>query len=363
MTEGSEPKRRLLMKPHNFSAPVTALRSRLQESMGSYRSIGRGLLVCVTIALATTFIADHYGGPTLLYALLFGMSLHFLSEESRCREGIDFAGRTVLRLGVTLLGTRMTLAQVGDLGLGPVLTVIGSVALVIALGALLARVLGLPRDLGLLTGGAVAICGASAALALSAVMPRHETSERNTILTVVGVTTLSTMAMVIYPLIVGALKLADAQAGIFLGGTIHDVAQVVGAGYMISDQTGDISTLVKLVRVAMLVPTVMVFMWLFRASRQEAGTTAKVPLLPGFLVGFVVLVVINSLGLIPETMNEGMSTLSRWCLVTAIAALGIKTSFQKLAVVGWRPVVLMVLETLLLLSVVLGAVILGGLGL
>ncbi|MDT8878601.1 putative sulfate exporter family transporter [Halomonas saccharevitans] len=341
---------------------TTLFDTPLAERLGRATPIGRGLLVCVTIALATTFIADHYGGPTLLYALLFGMSLHFLSEEGRCRQGIEFAARTVLRLGVALLGARMTLAQVGDLGIGPVLTVVVAVALVIAMGSVLARVLGLDRDLGLLTGGAVAICGASAALALSAVMPRHETHERNTILTVVGVTTLSTMAMVIYPLIAGALELANAQAGIFLGGTIHDVAQVVGAGYMISEETGDISTLVKLVRVAMLVPAVMVFMWLFRASRQAEGAATKVPMLPSFLVGFVVLVLVNSMGLIPEVVNEGMSTLSRWCLVTAIAALGIKTSFQKLAVVGWKPVILMALETLFLLVVVLGVVLIGGLG-
>ncbi|MEQ6916607.1 YeiH family protein [Halomonas aquatica] len=350
------------MKPQIFNTSAAQWRSRLVLQFDSFRAIGRGLLVCATITLVTTFIADHYGGPTLLYALLFGMSLHFLSEEGPCRQGIEFAASTVLRLGVALLGARMTLAQAGDLGFGPLLTVLGAVALVIAMGALLARALGLDRDLGLLTGGAVAICGASAALALSAVMPRHETSERNTILTVVGVTTLSTMAMVIYPLIAGALQLANVQAGIFLGGTIHDVAQVVGAGYMISEQTGDISTLVKLVRVAMLVPAVMAFMWLFRASRQEEGAEAKVPMLPSFLVGFVVLVLINSLGLIPEAVNEGMSTLSRWCLVTAIAALGIKTSFQKLAVVGWKPVILMALETLLLLAVVLGLVVFGGLG-
>ncbi|MBE0448133.1 MAG: YeiH family putative sulfate export transporter [Actinobacteria bacterium] len=350
------------MKLRNLSTPVTNFHNYFRGSLGHYRAVARGLLVCVTIALATTFIADHYGGPTLLYALLFGMSLHFLSEEGRCREGIDFASRTVLRLGVALLGARMTLEQVGDLGLGPVLMVIGSVALVIIVGALLSKALGLNRELGLLTGGAVAICGASAALALSAVMPRNETSERNTILTVVGVTTLSTVAMVTYPFIAGVLSLADIQAGIFLGGTIHDVAQVVGAGYMISDETGDISTLVKLVRVAMLVPVVMVFMWLFRKSRQEAGETARLPLLPGFLVGFVILVLVNSLGAIPEPVNDAMSTLSRWCLVTAIAALGIKTSFQKLAVVGWRPVILMVLETLLLLGVVLGVVIVFGLG-
>lgn len=353
------------MKPQFFISRIPALRGDATRRLATLRPVGRGLLVCVTIALATTFIADHYGGPTLLYALLFGMSLHFLSEEGRCREGIEFAARTVLRLGVALLGARMTWEQVGGLGLGPVLLVMVAVASTVAIGALLARAMGLGRDFGLLTGGAVAICGASAALALSAVMPKSETSERNTILTVVGVTTLSTLAMVTYPLLVGLLELANTQAGIFLGGTIHDVAQVVGAGYLISEQTGDTSTLVKLVRVAMLVPAVMVFGWLFRASRRSGGLgtgARKVPMLPGFLMGFVVLVLINSLGLIPETVNEGLSTLSRWCLVTAIAALGIKTSFQKLAVVGWKPVLLMAAETVFLLLVVLGGVLVGGIG-
>ncbi|MGQ7249124.1 YeiH family protein [Halomonas sp. V046] len=349
------------MTSPSSSASAATPRKRLTRRLSSLSPIGRGLLVCVTIALATTFIADHYGGPTLLYALLFGMSLHFLSEEGRCLPGVEFAARTVLRLGVALLGARMTLEQVGELGLGPVLTVLAAVGLVICAGGLLARALGLHRDLGLLTGGAVAICGASAALALSAVMPKNDTSERNTILTVVGVTTLSTVAMVTYPLLVGVLDLANTQAGIFLGGTIHDVAQVVGAGYIISEETGDVSTLVKLVRVAMLVPVVMVFSWLYRASRKSEGKR-QVPMLPGFLVGFVALVLVNSLGLIPDSVNEGLSALSRWCLVTAIAALGIKTSFQKLAVVGWKPVILMALETLLLLAIVLGGVVFGGLG-
>lgn len=318
-----------------------------------------GLMICVTIALATTFIADHYGGPTLLYALLFGMTLHFLSEEGRCLAGVEFAAKKVLRIGVALLGVRITIEQVAELGIGPVLTVVCGVMMTIALGALLARLLGLDKDMGLLTGGSVAICGASAALALSAVMPRHETHERNTIMTVVGVTTLSTMAMVIYPLIVGVLGLGDTEAGIFLGGTIHDVAQVVGAGYMISEGTGDVSTFVKLLRVAMLVPAVMVFMFLFRRERRQEEGASKVPMLPTFLVAFVALVIINSLGWIPPVVTEGFTDLSRWCLVTAIAALGIKTSFQKLAVVGWKPVVLMVAETLFLLLLVLAFIYFG----
>lgn len=328
----------------------------LRARVAGLGAVMPGLLVCVTIALASTFISDHYGGPTLLYALLFGMAFHFLAEEGRCVAGIDVAARTILRFGVALLGLRITLEQITALGVGPVLIVITGVATTITVGALLARALRLERDLGLLTGGAVAICGASAALALSAVMPRHEHAERNTILTVVGVTTLSTMAMVLYPLLVRALGLADADAGVFLGGTIHDVAQVVGAGYLISPAAGEVSTFVKLMRVAMLVPAVLCFTLLFRGqagSGRSGGLT-----LPGFLVAFVALVLVNSLGLVPAAVAQAASDLSRWCLVTAIAALGIKTSLQKLAVVGWRPVALMVGETLFLALLVLTAVLL-----
>lgn len=316
-----------------------------------------GLLVCLTIGLATTFLSDHHGGPTILYALLLGMAFHFLSQEGRCVPGVEFAARTVLRLGVALLGARITAGQVLELGPAPVLTVIAGVAASLAAGALLARRLGLDRGLGLLTGGAVGICGASAALALAAVLPRDERSERNLILTVVGVTTLSTVAMVTYPLVVKSLGLSDTAAGVFLGGTIHDVAQVVGAGYTVSPEAGDVSTVVKLMRVAMLVPVVLAFPLLFRASAHAAARSARrPPLLPSFLVAFVALVLLNSTGLIPQAVAAAASDLSRWCLVTAIAALGIKTSLQRLAEVGWRPVALMVGETLVLAVLVLAAV-------
>ena len=339
-----------------FSTWIGRIGESVKSRVFQYRRIHPGLLICVLIALATTFIANHYGGPTLLYALLFGMSLHFLSENETCRHGIEFTARTVLRAGVALLGVRITYEQVEAIGFGPVLLVMVSVVTVILCGAIIAHLLGLQRNLGLLTGGAVAICGASAALALSAVMPHNATHERNTILTVVGVTTLSTVAMVTYPLIVGALGLSDAKAGVFLGATIHDVAQVVGAGYMISEQAGDTSTLIKLLRVAMLVPVVLAFMWFFRKDRNAEEGKRPV-MLPGFLVAFILLVVINSLGWIPEVAADGLTMLSRWCLVAAIAALGIKTSFQKLAVVGWKPVILMLTETVLLLALVLGVVV------
>ena len=212
------------MAAGRFSTIPRAMTGRLRPRHDLTSKIVPGVLVCAAIALATTFIADHHGGPTLLYALLFGMAFHFLSEQARFLPGVEFASRTILRLGVALLGVRITAGQVLGLGPEPALTVVAVVASTIAAGAVLARLAGLGRDLGLLTGGAVAICGASAAIALAAVMPRREAGERDFALTVVGVTTLSTVAMVTYPVLVGVLGLDHAQAGVLLGGTIHDVA-------------------------------------------------------------------------------------------------------------------------------------------
>ena len=318
--------------------------SRLRQVQRLFNEFSPGMLTCITLGLAATFISEQYGGPVMLYALLFGMAFNFLSEEGKCLPGVQLTSRTILRIGVALLGVRITLDQVMGLGLWPVLMVIGAVVSTILVGWGLARVMGLGRDHGLLSGGAVAICGASAAMALSLVLPRDDKSEQRTIVTVVGVTTLSTLAMVLYPTLVSFLSMDNFTAGIFLGGTIHDVAQVVGAGFMISPETGDVSTLIKLMRVAMLVPVVFLFSIFFRSSASEDGS-AKTPMLPAFLVGFVSLVIINSLGVIPEMVVSLLTDLSRWCLVSAIAALGIKTSLKSLAVVGWMPVILMLAET------------------
>lgn len=314
-----------------------------------------GLLVAVTIALASDWLSQHYGAPVMLFALLFGMAFHFLHEEGRCVAGIEFSSRTVLRLGVALLGARITIGQISSLGPMPIATVVVAVATTIFFGMALARLLGLSRIFGVLSGGAVAICGASAALAIASVLPRGPNSERDTILAVVSVTTLSTIAMVVYPVLVQALALDHIRAGIFLGGTIHDVAQVVGAGYMISPETGDTATYIKLLRVAMLLPVVFVIGIVVARTSPSAGA-GRVPRLPLFLIAFAVLVAVNSTGIMTKPVVDAITEVSRWCLITAIAALGMKTSFKDLVAVGWRPVGLMVAETVWIGVLVLAAV-------
>jgi len=313
-----------------------------------------GVLAAGTVGLAATWLSQHYGAPVFLFALLLGMAFHFLSQEGRCVDGIALSARSILRIGVALLGVRITAGQIAGLGIVPVLSVIAGVVTTTLLGAWAARRLGLGRYFGFLSGGAVAICGASAALAISAALPQYERKNLDTILAVASVTTLSTIAMVFYPMLVVALNMSTEQAGVFLGGTIHDVAQVVGAGYMISQETGDISTYVKLLRVAMLIP-VVVCISLFLTSKTASATRTQ-PILPLFLVTFVLLVAINSLFPLPQQVVSGITTVSRWCLVTAIAALGMKTSIGDLIKVGWTPVALMVGETVWIALLVLGAI-------
>jgi uncharacterized integral membrane protein (TIGR00698 family) len=331
-------------------------------NLPAWAEIWPGLLTAITIAMAATFVSEHQGGPQLLYALFFGMAFNFAANGPKVKAGFDFTSRQVLRFGVALLGARITLEQISAIGTGPILLVAGGLVGTLLFGYLLARAMGRPAVEGVLTGGAVAICGASAALAISSVLPRTEDNQRFTLFTVVGVTTPSTVAMIAYPAIARALGLDDHAAAVFLGGTIHDVAQVVAAGYMISPGVGDGATFVKLLRVAMLLPVVLVLSMLFRA-KNGGPEGAKPPLLPGFLVGFAILVAINSLGWIPRPVTEFASGLSRWCLVVAIAALGVKTSFRQLAQLaqlGWRPVLLLLVDTLFLAGLILGGLMLLG---
>jgi uncharacterized integral membrane protein (TIGR00698 family) len=299
-------------------------------------------------------LSTHYKAPVMLFALLFGMTFHFLHEEGRCIPGIEFASKAVLRTGVALLGARITVEQIIALGPVPIAMVIAGVTSTVLMGLLLARLLGQSRSFGVLSGGSVGICGASAALAIASVLPKTKESERDVILAVVVVTGLSTLAMIFYPMLVDVIGFDNQRAGLFLGGTIHDVAQVVGAGYMISQKTGDIATYVKLLRVAMLLPVVGTIAVVL--SRGRAGQSAmKVPL-PWFLFGFAALVALNSLGVLAKPVVAGAGEVSRWCLVIAIAALGMKTSFKALIAAGWRPVATMILETLWIAALVLTVV-------
>jgi len=332
-------------------ASISTVASRWR---GEFTQGWPGVLMSVVIAVAATFIADHRGGPTLLYALLLGMALNSVATEGRAKPGVDIAARRILRVGVALLGARITFEQIGGLGWFNGGLMVAGVVLTIVFGVGAAKALGLSRRLGVLTGGATAICGASAAIAIATILPRDERSERELVFTIAGVTVLSTLAMIVYPVLATMIGLDAQQTGVFLGGTIHDVAQVVGAGYSISPEVGDYAVLTKLLRVAMLLPVVTVISLAVRHRLQSRGETSTGdPLLPPFLLAFVGLVIVGSLGLIPQPIGEALNDVARGCLVIAIAAVGLKTSPLEMKRVGPRAFALLGFEAVFLAGTVL----------
>lgn len=315
------------------------------------RELMPGFIVSAVVAAAACFLSEHYGAPVMLFALLLGMGLNFLADDTKCKAGIEFTARTVLRVGIALLGMRITLSQITALGWQPIALVLTLVAVTITVSIVVAKMLGFERSFGMLTGGATAICGASAALALSAALPNHPQKEKATLFTVIGVSALSTLAMIVYPMIANWLELSPQLAGVFLGATIHDVAQVVGAGYSMSTETGDTATVVKLMRVAMLFPVIICAAMFTRMQGAETGGE-RPPLLPWFAVGFLILACINSTGWVPTVVQGGVNEMSRWALIIAISALGMKTRIKELASVGIKPILFMVSETIFLVVLV-----------
>ncbi|MEM9618168.1 MAG: putative sulfate exporter family transporter [Pseudomonadota bacterium] len=307
------------------------------------RAYAPGLLLCGTIAMASLFVASRYGGPVMLYAILFGIAFNFMNEDAKTKPGIQFASKRVLQLGVILLGAAVTLAEIAALGWATALLVILAVITTISVGWAVGRAAGLSSSHATLSAGAVAICGASAAMAIASVLPQTKDSERNLILTVVGVTTLSTIAMVIYPSLTHLLGLTDMQAGVFLGATIHDVAQVIGAGYIVSDDAGAVAAVVKLMRVTLLAPAVFFIAMTF--AKKAASSEATGRAFPIFLLGFAALMIANSVGLIPDAIRPQLAGASRFALVMAVSALGVKTSLKELFEVGPKPIAALLAQT------------------
>ena len=190
---------------------------------------------------------------------------------------------------------RVALGEIVALGFATAALVVIAMVVTVAAGFLLARWFNQEAGYGALAGAGTAVCGASATLATSIVVPDYKGKEADVAFVVVAVNALSTVAMVLYPLICTALGFDEQTTGIMLGATIHDVAQVVGAGYAVSEPVGNTAVIVKLFRVFLLLPVVLAIGWFF-ARRAVAADAAKIPF-PMFALVFVLLCVINSIAL------------------------------------------------------------------
>ncbi|MCK0532575.1 YeiH family protein [Sphingobium agri] len=313
----------------------------LKRSRG--RDFAPGLVIVALGTLAAGFMADHYGAPLTLMALLLGLSLNFLSSDVRLQPGLNFAARSLLRWGIVLAGTRVTMGEIAGLGPVALVSIAAIVAITIAAGICAARLAGYDTPFGLLAGGSVAICGGSAAMALATTLGPKRVNDAQLTLVLVGISAMSAGAMVLYPIAAHLLHLPDINAGFLLGASIHDVAQALGAGYAYSDGAGQIAAIVKLTRVALLAPVLAIVPLIVRREGASGGGTP----FPWFVAGFFLLAAVNSTGIIPSAMSVLSAKAATALLAAAVTATAIRSPLPKLMEAGVKPLMVIVAATVM----------------
>jgi uncharacterized integral membrane protein (TIGR00698 family) len=305
-------------------------------------------------------ITGGFSLPALVIALLIGMAVSAPAHRMVFAPGLVWCVKTLLRVAIAILGLRISLADIVGLGPGTVVIVLCAMAVTIASSIWLAARMGLGVSFGALAGAANAVCGASAALATSTVVPPYDRKGADVAFAVIAANAVSTLAMLAYPLLAGALGYDPKATGIFLGATIHDVAQVVGAGYAVSEPVGNAAVIVKLFRVFLLLPVVLgIGWWLKGASGRTTAARAPVPM---FAIMFLALCFVNTAATsmpavapVYGPVKAVLDVAANWGLLLAIAALGAGTTVTELRYINWRHgAVFFAATAVILLAVVLG---------
>lgn len=298
-----------------------------------------GLLLCLLLAVLALGLAPYLPLNALMLALLMGILVAASGATTGrwgeyYRPGIVFSMKKVLRLAIILLGLRIGLNQVQSLGWSSLLIIFGGVVLTFGLTLWLGRCLKLNIQSSILMASGVSICGASAVLAAESVI---EAEESETVYTVAVITLLGSTAMLVYPALQWFLALTPAHYGLWVGASVHEVAQVVAAGFAHGEQTGQLATVVKLTRVLALVP-VMLLLVLYQQRLQATQAGLRQIPIPWFVLGFLGLMLLSES--LPEELKGPLNGLGQLTLTLSMAALGLETRLDKLRAVGLRPLYL-----------------------
>lgn len=314
----------------------------------SWRGKFDGLLFVFLLALAAFQLAGlervaALGISPLVVAIVLGAAYGNLvpgAMPAGWADGIHLAARRLLRIAVAFYGMRLTLQElvaVGGVGLGVAcVMVLGT----LALGVVLGRLLRLDRDTALLTAAGSAICGAAAVLAFESTT---RAAAHKSAVAVATVVLFGSISMFLYPVLyhAGWLPLEGQAMGIFIGASVHEVAQVVATASAIDPEVTHAATIVKMARVAMLAPLLLILgVWLSRQARHATGGSKARPPIPWFVLGFVALVLLNSTGIVAPQWVARIEVADTFALTMAMAALGLETRVSRMRQAGPRVLLL-----------------------
>ena len=308
-----------------------------------------GILFVALFATSATYIADfawlkHLGISPLIVGIVLGM---FYANTLRSHlpaawnPGIVFSTKTLLRTAIVFYGFRLTFQSIAEVGLPGIFVSVSVVTFTFVLGYFVGtRLLGLDRETTILTSAGSSICGAAAVLATEPVIdaPAHKSA-----IAVSTVVLFGSIAMFLYPYLyrAGFLDLSPEGMGIYIGGTIHEVAHVVAAGNAVSDEVARNAVIVKMIRVMMIAPFLLVLgFWLKATATKGHAATATRIAVPWFAIGFIAVAGFNSFHWLPNAAVETINHLDTFALTMAMTALGMETSIDKFKGVGMKPIYL-----------------------
>lgn len=300
-----------------------------------------GLLLTFTIATAAFGLHELPGlsnfSPMIL-AIIIGIAFHNLVGTPRsAKPGVTFSLRRVLRFAIILLGLQLTAAQVREVGARGIGVIVLTLVATLLFTKWFGERLGVERKLTELIAAGTSICGASAVIATNTVT---NAPDEDVAYAVACVTVFGSIAMFLYPLAPGLLHLSAHAYGLWAGASIHEIAQVVAAAFQDGKTAGDFGTIAKLSRVMMLAPFVIALGTIARAQARRPGHgKARAPM-PWFVLGFITLVGINSLIIVPPYAKEVIVVATTVLLSAALAAMGLETDIRKLRAKGFRPLIL-----------------------
>ena len=313
----------------------------ITKKAGLYHGIlFMALFACAAFFIGQAQLMRDLSFSPLIIGMIYANSLRNHLPET-WTPGIQYCSKSILRLGIILYGFRLTFQDVVAVGMAGVLVDLIIVTVTILGGVWIGRLLRMDRDIALLTSIGSGICGAAAVLGAEATL---HTKPYKTAVAVATVVIFGTIAMFLYPVAYrsGILGLDATQMGIFSGSTLHEVAHAVGAGNAMGDEIAGISIIVKMIRVMLLVPVLIILGW-WAASKVKSGSSAegkRKVAVPWFAFGFLLVIGFNSFNLLPEGVVGWINDFDTFLLTMAMAALGAETSFDKFKKAGAKPFIL-----------------------
>jgi uncharacterized integral membrane protein (TIGR00698 family) len=324
-------------------SPTSTVPDRAGGRGASRRGLLPGLFLTFTIAAAAFELRNLSGIGVLsplIIAIVLGMAFHnTVGTPGKFKPGVMFSMRRILRFAIVLLGLQLSLAQVFAVGTAGLAIIAMTLGATFTFTVWLGRRLGTDHKLAELIGAGTSICGASAVIATNTVT---RTSDEDVAYAVACVTVFGSVSVLLYPALVGLVRLTPHAFGLWVGASIHEIAQVVAAAFQNGTDAGNFGTVAKLSRVMLLAPMILVLGYVKAKRRQAIGdhvrqSAAQAVPMPWFVLGFLAMMLFNSLDLIPVAGKAYLVQATTFLLTVALGAMGLETDVRKLRAKGWRP--------------------------